>query len=85
MATWHAHFYVQRRLLPCSREQLLIRSAKSFLAEQGWKWVRPLAMALVKELDRSPVPHSVFRVVGIPTPQVAVPVLVCGSQDDSTG
>jgi hypothetical protein len=82
MATWHAHFYVQRQLLPCSREQLLIRTAKTLLAEQGWDRVRPLAMALAKELDTSPVPHSVFQVVGIPAPPVTVPILVCGSPDD---
>ncbi len=82
MATWHAHFYVQRQLLPCSREQLLIRTAKILLAEQGWDRVRLLAMALAKELDTSPVPHSVFRVVGIPAPSVTVPILVCGSPDD---
>ncbi|MEN9211065.1 MAG: hypothetical protein Q6J46_12270, partial [Thermostichus sp. DG02_2_bins_29] len=64
MATWHAHFYVQRQLLPCSREQLLVRTAKILLPEQGWERVRPLAMALAKELDISPVPHSVFRVIG---------------------
>jgi pimeloyl-ACP methyl ester carboxylesterase len=81
-ATWHAHFYVQRQMLCCSREQLLVRTAQSLLpASEQWR-VCSLSCALAKDLDTSPIPHSLFQVMTIPVQKVLVPMLVCGSEDD---
>ncbi|MEN9223353.1 MAG: alpha/beta hydrolase [Thermostichus sp. BF3_bins_97] len=81
-ATWHTHFYVQRQMLPCSREQLLARTALTLLVpSEHWR-VRSLSCALAKDLDTSPVPHSLFQVMAVPTQKVLVPMLVCGSKDD---
>jgi hypothetical protein len=81
-ATWHAHFYVQRKMFCCSREQLLVRIAQSLLpASEQWR-ARSLSRALAKDLDTSPIPHSLFQVVAIPAQKVPVPMLVCASEDD---
>ncbi|MFS8864818.1 alpha/beta hydrolase, partial [Synechococcus sp. H55.9] len=37
-ATWHAHFYLQRKMFFCSREQLLVRIAQSLLpTSEQWR------------------------------------------------
>lgn len=80
--TWHAHFYVQRKIFCWSREQLLVRIAQSLLpTSEQWR-ARSLSYALAKDLDTSPIPHSLFQVIAIPAQKVSVPMLVCASKDD---
>lgn len=81
--TWHAHYYAQRHLFPCSREQLLAKTAQSLLASSEQWRVRSLALALRQELDTSPIPHSLLGIAAFPPNSTPVPMLVCGSADDS--
>ncbi|MFT0745698.1 pimeloyl-ACP methyl ester carboxylesterase [Thermostichus sp. MS-CIW-19] len=79
---WGRMWPMQRKMFCCSREQLLVRIAQSLLpASEQWR-ARSLSYALAKDLDTSPIPHSLFQVVAIPTQKVSVPMLVCASEDD---
>lgn len=81
--TWHAHYYVQRKLIPCSREQLLIHTVKNLLGDHvGRQRTRWFAEGLGKDLDASPTPHSLVSISALPERQVLVPLLICGSQND---
>lgn len=81
-ATWHAHYYVQRLLLDLSREQLLLRMAQRLFGTQHCCRIRALATALGKDLETSPVPHSLLGLVSLQGGSLLVPTLICGSQDD---
>ncbi|HEY9907663.1 MAG TPA: alpha/beta hydrolase [Thermosynechococcaceae cyanobacterium] len=81
-ATWHAHYYVQRQLLPCSRPQLLAQTARSLFGCPLPYSAKDLAIALSKDLETSPTPHSLLGLGSLPKGGVAVPLLVCGSLTD---
>lgn len=81
-ATWHAHYYVQRQLLPCGRQQLLAQTARSLFGSPLPASARDLAIALAKDLETSPTPHSLLQLGSLPKGGVAMPMLVCGSQTD---
>ncbi len=80
--TWHAHYYVQRHLLPCSQACILAQ-----MAQQLFKGKRPypaadLVNVLQKDLVRSPLLHSLVQVESLPVGGVEVPLLICGAADD---
>jgi pimeloyl-ACP methyl ester carboxylesterase len=81
-ATWHAHYYMQRLILDLSREQILLRMAQRLFGTQRCCRIRALATALGKDLDTSPVPHSLWGLVTLQGGTILTPTLICGSQDD---
>lgn len=82
-ANWHAHYYVQRTLLPCSRSRLLANTVRSLFGAQPPFPARDLVRALDRDLSESPSLHSLFKLVSLPKAGVAMPLLVCGSQTDA--
>lgn len=78
--TWHAHFYVQRHLLPISREQAMARLLQTLFGPQRL----PLCTvkALLDDLDQSPQPHSLVQLRGLPLADVSQPLLACGGDRD---
>ncbi|MBE9197559.1 MULTISPECIES: alpha/beta hydrolase [unclassified Nodularia (in: cyanobacteria)] len=81
--TWHAHYYFQRQLFSISREQVLANSVRSLFGKQPCHTAKKLMTALDKDLERSPSPHSLFKLVYLPKGGVSMPMLVCGSKTDS--
>ncbi|MBW4668098.1 MAG: alpha/beta hydrolase [Cyanomargarita calcarea GSE-NOS-MK-12-04C] len=79
---WQAHYYVQRKLLPCNRGFLLYNMANSLFGNQDELTIRKLVNLLEKDLDNSASPHSLLQQAVILPIQVSVPLLVCGSKDD---
>lgn len=81
-ATWQAHYYVQRKLLTCSREQILANAVRTLFGNQPPFPVKDLVMALDRDLEESPCLHSLFKLVSLPKAGVTMPMMVCGSQTD---
>ncbi|MER3587432.1 MAG: hypothetical protein C4322_02855, partial [Mastigocladus sp. ERB_26_1] len=80
--TWQAHYYQQRLLFPLSREQVLVNSVRTLFGNQSPANTKKLMTALIRDLDESPTPHSLFRLVHLPKGGVSMPMLVCGSKND---
>lgn len=81
--TWHAHYYVQRQLFPCSRKRLLVHTAYSLF---GYQMPRPedrLLNALNRDLETSLCLHSLLGIAQLPQGGVSMPLLVCGSTTDA--
>lgn len=82
---WQALYYVQRNLLPCSRQFLLTRMVNMLFGYSSQPMTKALVKILGQDLDDSLSPHSLVKCLSL-TPiqviQVAVPLLVCGSVDD---
>jgi pimeloyl-ACP methyl ester carboxylesterase len=81
--TWDAHYYVQRHLLPCSRQQLLTQTVQSLFGHQPRSRAKQLVKCLERTLDESLALHSLFRLVSLPEGGVSVPLMICGSNTDS--
>ncbi|RCJ21969.1 hypothetical protein A6770_04895 [Nostoc minutum NIES-26] len=79
---WHAHYYVQRQLFSISREQVLAHSVRSLFGKQPPHTTKKLMAVLDKDLEQSPSPHSLFRLVNLPKSGVSMPMMVCGSKSD---
>ena len=79
---WQAHYHVHLKLLPCSRETILMQMVYNLFGYQS----RPIAQDLVKILEQdlcnSLSPHTVFQSTSISPDTTPVPMLVCGSEDD---
>ncbi|NJL99625.1 MAG: alpha/beta hydrolase [Synechococcaceae cyanobacterium SM2_3_2] len=81
--TWHTHYYVQRKLIPCSRSQLLIHTAKLLAGRHLCRFqLRCLAERLEKDLDSSPNPHSLLNIAILAESRLTVPTLVCLGGED---
>lgn len=80
--TWQAHYYVQRQLIACSRQQLLACTTRSLFGRQLPYAVKALVTSLRRDLEESPSPHSLFKLATLPKGGVTMPLLVCGSKDD---
>jgi pimeloyl-ACP methyl ester carboxylesterase len=80
--SWHSHYYAQRQLLGCSRETMLLRTAFYLFGYRDREMLQWLANLLKEDLDNSLIPHSLYAPINIPLTQIAVPMLVCGSEDD---
>ncbi len=80
--TWHANYYIQRHLMPCTQSCVLATVVK-----QLFKGQRPyppgyLIQALQKDLEQSPLLHSLCQIETLPQGGVEVPLMVCGAEDD---
>ncbi|MBW4578000.1 MAG: alpha/beta hydrolase [Tildeniella nuda ZEHNDER 1965/U140] len=80
--TWQAHYYVQRQLITCSRQQLLACTTKSLLGQQFSYPTKALVTSLARDLEEAPSPHSLFSLATLPKGGVTMPLLVCGSKTD---
>ncbi len=81
--TWQAHYYQQRLLFPLSREQILVNSVRTLFGNQSPANTKKLLTALTRDLDESPTPHSLFRLIHLSKGGVSMPMFVCGSKNDS--
>ncbi|MDI9640543.1 alpha/beta fold hydrolase [Geitlerinema calcuttense] len=79
---WHAHYYVLRQLLPCSRYQVLTQMVHTLLGQQSQGTAQAIVSLLERDLDTSISPHSLYKRASLPPVTVSVPLLVCGSQND---
>lgn len=84
--TWQTHYYVQRQLIACSRQQLLACIVRSLFGQQlphslpfG---IKDLIRLLARDLEASPSPHSLFKLARLPKGGVPMPLMVCGSKTD---
>ncbi len=80
--TWHAHYYVQRHLLPCDRQQVLAQTVRSLFGASLPYPAKDLVAALNHDLTYAPHPHSLFDLTTLPQGGIQPPLLVCGSQAD---
>jgi pimeloyl-ACP methyl ester carboxylesterase len=81
--TWHAHYYVQRQLLPCSRKQLLAQTVQTLFGVSLPFSIQSLISTLDRDLETSPTLHSLYQLVQLPQGGVSMPLLVCAAKDDS--
>ncbi|PZO38341.1 MAG: hypothetical protein DCF19_16825 [Pseudanabaena frigida] len=80
--SWHSHYYEQRQLMGCSRENILMRTAFYLFGYRDRDVLFWIAELLKEDLDNSLIPHSLYAPTSIlPTP-ISVPMLVCGALDD---
>lgn len=81
--TWHAHYYVQRHLLPCSQNCVLAQLARSLFNGKRPYPAAALVQILAKDLARSPLLHSLCQIESLPQGGVQVPLMVCGATQDA--
>jgi pimeloyl-ACP methyl ester carboxylesterase len=81
-ATWHTHYYIQRQLLPYSRDRLLAQTVGSLFETTPPPLVNSFVSALAKDLEASPNGHSLFRLANLTKGGIAAPLLVSGSYTD---
>jgi pimeloyl-ACP methyl ester carboxylesterase len=79
---WQAHYYTQRRLLPCSQQVLLKQMVYGLLGCPAKDTTETVMQLLEQDLYQSLSPHHLGRSLSLPPIPVQVPLLVCGSIDD---
>jgi pimeloyl-ACP methyl ester carboxylesterase len=79
---WQAHYYAQRRLLPCDQQTILRQMAYGLLGYPCKDRIDPVIKLLERDLYQSLSPHHLGRSVSLLPISVEVPLLVCGSVDD---
>ncbi len=80
--TWHAHYYVQRHLVPCSQIRVLAQMAGSLFHQQPYAPAK-LVEAMRQDLEKAPLLHSACHLESLPQGGVEVPLMVCGAKDDA--
>jgi surfactin synthase thioesterase subunit len=80
--TWHAHYYVQRHLMPCSQTRVLARVADNLFRQRPYA-AKQLIAALNQDLVQVPLLHSICHLESLPQGGVKVPLMVCGAENDS--
>jgi pimeloyl-ACP methyl ester carboxylesterase len=80
--TWHTHYYIQRQLMPCSQYQLLAQIARSLFGSVLPTPAKELVVRLDRDLELSPIPHSLFKLRELAKGGISQPLLVCGSNTD---
>ena len=80
---WQIHYYAMRALLPCSQEIVLAQMVQRLFGHQNQYYTKGLSTILKQDLTTSPSPHSLFREVKIPAGGVEMPLMVCGSKNDT--
>jgi pimeloyl-ACP methyl ester carboxylesterase len=79
---WQAHYHVHLKLLPCSREIILMQMVYNLFGYQSRPIAQDLVRILEQDLCNSLSPHTVFQSTSISPDTAPVPTLVCGSKDD---
>ncbi len=80
--TWHAHYYVQRHLLPCDRHQVLAQAVRSLFGTSLPYAAKDVVAALNHDLTYAPHPHSLLQLTTLAPGGIASPLLVCGGRAD---
>jgi pimeloyl-ACP methyl ester carboxylesterase len=80
--TWHAHYYIQRKLLPCSREQVLAQTVQTLFGKDLPYHPQAFVTLLDRDLETAPSLHSLYELVQLPKGGVEIPLLVCAANDD---
>ncbi|UKP00186.1 alpha/beta fold hydrolase [Nostoc sp. UHCC 0870] len=80
--TWHVHYYLQRQAFSMSREQVLASSVRHLFGEQPHNTTKKLMAVLDRDLEQSPLLHSLFKLTKLPKGGVSMPMMVCGSKND---
>ena len=79
---WKAHYYIQRQLLPCRRQEILQHLARSLFSCHSQNVEQTIVQLLERDLTESFSLHSLFQRISIPPAGVPVPLMICGSQTD---
>lgn len=79
---WQAHYYQQRRLLPCNQQTILRQMVYGLLGCPPKDTVETLINLLEQDLYHSLSPHNLVRSLNLLPISVEIPLLVCGSVDD---
>jgi len=79
---WQAHYYAQRRLLPCDQQKVLRQIVYGLLGCPPKDTVESFIKVLEQDLYHSLSPHNLYRSMSLLPISVSVPLLVCGSVDD---
>ncbi|MHC5761746.1 alpha/beta fold hydrolase [Nostoc sp.] len=80
--TWHIYYYLQRKLFTMSREQVLTSCVRHLFGEQPHNTSKMLMAVLCRDLEQSPLSHSLFKLIELPKGGVSMPLMVCGSKND---
>ncbi|MBP5976909.1 alpha/beta hydrolase [Brasilonema sp. CT11] len=80
--TWHVYYYLQRKLFTMSRRQVLKNCVRHLFGEQSQNTTKKLMGILYRDLEQSPL-HSLFKLIELPQGGVSMPMMVCGSKNDS--
>ena len=80
---WQAHYYQMRKLLPCSQDVVLGRMVKMMFGHQSRSNVIDLVKILKQDLYTTPTNHSIYQLDRIECGGVSMPMMVCGSNNDS--
>ncbi len=80
---WQAHYYTQFQLLPCSRKALLTQTVYNLFGFQSRLMLPGFLRLLEQDLKQSLSPHTLYRRASFSPGGLSVPLMVCGSQDDS--
>ena len=81
--TWHAHYYVQRHLLPWSQSYVLAQTVRSLFGSHLPTPIDCLVTALEQDLATAPSFHSLLHLEQLPQGGIAAPLLICSSQTDT--
>jgi len=80
--SWHSHYYVTRKLLPCDRNIILGQMACMLFGFQHHSKITRLVKLLAQVLDTEFAPHSLVHHGGFASGGVEVPLLVCHGAHD---
>jgi pimeloyl-ACP methyl ester carboxylesterase len=80
---WQAHYYTQRRLLPCNQQTILQQMVYGLLGCPPKDTREMVVKLLEQDLYQSLSPHSLARSMSLLPISVEIPLLVCGSVDDT--
>ena len=80
---WHSYYYTQWRSAPTNRDCILKSIASSLFPDACSIHIRDLVGRLERDLVESPSSNSLFRLDILEEGSVTMPLMVCGSQDDS--
>lgn len=80
---WQAYYYSLFKQLRCPKNLILEQMVYSLFGEQNKTMTRYLLTVLRRDLMSSPSPHSLYQQISGDEGEVNVPLLVCGSENDS--
>ncbi|MEH1768443.1 MAG: alpha/beta hydrolase [Nostoc sp.] len=80
--TWHVNYYLQRQVFTMSREQVLASSVRHLFGEQPHNTTKKLMAVLCRDLEQSPLSHSLFKLMELPKGGVSMPMMICSSKND---
>jgi pimeloyl-ACP methyl ester carboxylesterase len=80
---WQIHYYTMRNFLSCSQEMILAQMVQKLFGHQEKNNTKALITLLKQDLNTSPSPHSLYQKISITPGRISMPLMICGSEDDS--